>query len=112
MNTALHSTAQASAISSTINAAGILCLRSAERMGWISMAAPSNGFQLRRWRHDASTPRRQQARDDARYQCKHEGNDEHRNVHVRETRVLRRLMADRPQAELREDQSQHAARDT
>src|SRR5690348_7916891 len=109
MNTALQSTAQASAISSTIRMAGILCLRSAARMGWMSMTVLSNRFQLRRGRHRAGAPRGQDACNQAGDQRDHERRKEHGDVEVRETRVLCRLVANRPQAEFGKEQPQHAA---
>src|SRR6185312_12082357 len=105
MNTALHSTAQASAISSTIRVAGMRCLRRLASIGRISMLISSTRFQLRSRRYHAGAPCRQQAG----CQRHHEGEREHRQVQVREAGVLRRLMADAPQPQLGEDEAQHAA---
>src|SRR5690242_1676755 len=108
MNTALHSTAQASAISSTISNAGMRCLRRLAKMGRISMVA-SGRLELGSRRQHAGAPGGQQAGQQAGDQGHHEGEREHRQVEMRQLRVLRRLMADAEQAQLGEREAKHAA---
>src|SRR6478609_1428657 len=114
-NSALQMMAQLSAISRTISAAAVLWRRSVERMGRISMAfsreLPLLRLELHGRRHLAGVPRGHEAGDDAGGDRKDEGGDQHRRVQVREVRVRRGLLAHGPQAEHRQAQAQHAARE-
>src|SRR6185312_10877026 len=101
-NTALHTIAQVSAISSTINVAVTLCRRSVERIGRMSTSIP---LQLQRGCDTAGAPRRQQACQQGRADGEREGDQQHRWIEVCELRVIRRLQTHQPQAQQREQQA-------
>src|SRR5690348_5924382 len=104
-NTALQTIAQVSAISSTIRVAVILCLRSVERIGRISMSA---SLQLQCGGDATSTPRRQDAGEQRRTDRKGERHQQHHGIEVRELCVIRRLQTHQPQTQLGEQQAADA----
>src|SRR5690348_11484285 len=120
MEHALHSTAQASAISSAIRTVARRCFLSAARMGWIciksflvrgadSVRRPSRRtesalqrLQLQSRRDPARAECGQRARKQAHHDREHECGEKHRHVHLRQIGIRRLLMAYQPQPEQRE----------
>src|SRR4051812_42278065 len=89
-NTALQTMAQVSAISSTSSSAVILCRRSVDRMGRISMSV---ALQLQGGSDLAGAPGREQPGQQRRADGEQEGGQQHRQVEVGERGIVGRLLA-------------------